>query len=278
MLALDKILNIYSLAALNVAIVLLAEFVGDGKYFFESGIIHIIAILFIILAISRSFMHYYTYDPSFEKFLHASIAALLIFAASHFIEYLTFMTANVYEDAVFANVANMYIMSLLVLIIGGDIFMRAFSSGPTLLMKASAAAIAALTALTIMLLLRSKLISLEPDEIYPYIYGVALVSCGGFALYQMRRIRDRISLPHGFINYFMAATTLIIIAALINIFYEFLENILVLPAHQVIYLSHFAFYAALSLMFIAFSKLSRLGGILADAKRIDEASGGGRTR
>ena len=54
-------------------------------------------------------------------------------------------------------------------------------------------------------------------------------------------------------------------AAFQYVFYELIEDA-GLPEHQVIYMSHFFFYAALSVMFLAFGKSLEPKGIFKDLK------------
>jgi hypothetical protein len=60
--------------------------------------------------------------------------------------------------------------------------------------------------------------------------------------------------------YIAISFALIAAAALQYVLYEALEDA-GLPVLQIIYVSHFFFYAALSLLFLSFPKLARLGGI-----------------
>ena len=50
---LDRFLNAYSLFIINLIIIGLALTVGGGLYFFETSLIHLIALIFIALAVLR---------------------------------------------------------------------------------------------------------------------------------------------------------------------------------------------------------------------------------
>ena len=80
---LDKFFNFSALLVINIAIIWIAELAGRGYYFYESGAIHGIAIVFILLAMTRLLGNYYIADPILKRFLQGSIAALLLFSASH---------------------------------------------------------------------------------------------------------------------------------------------------------------------------------------------------
>ncbi|MFZ2303610.1 MAG: hypothetical protein WAV98_02360 [Minisyncoccia bacterium] len=51
----EKLFTPYVLVALNIAIILSAEFVGGGTYFAETGLTHGIAIIFVGLINSENF-------------------------------------------------------------------------------------------------------------------------------------------------------------------------------------------------------------------------------
>ena len=69
-----------------------------------------------------------------------------------------------------------------------------------------------------------------------------------------------------FVNYFIAAFVLIAISALQYVLYDKLLD-LGMPMLQVVYLSHFLFYGALSLIFLAFARLTNLGGVYGDVEQ-----------
>jgi hypothetical protein len=62
----------------------------------------------------------------------------------------------------------------------------------------------------------------------------------------------------------------IMLATLPYIFYDLLEMRWGVPMYQIMYLSHFFFYASLSLMFLAFGKITVLGGELEELKTMTE--------
>ena len=269
-LALDKIFNLYSLIAINIAIIILTLTVGGGKFFYESGLIHAIAILFIILAVSRAFGHYYTYDPILEKFFHASLVALAVFAASHLVEFFSIEVLKEYKDATFAEVANLYLVSLLFIIIGAEFFLKIRHSWAVIIQKISGVAIFILLAFSAALLINDRLVSLEPERPTPYIYAGLIFIVGLTAIVEVLKIKQLVSITRSFTNYLSAAIVLIIFAAVPNIFYELLEKGFGIAEYKIVYFSHFAFYAALSLLFLAFGKLSFLGGVYEDLKKLEQ--------
>lgn len=265
---LEKIFNPYTLLVLNIAIILAAVLVGNGQYFFESGAIHAIAVFFILLAITRIFVHYYTFDPVLEKLLHASLLALLVFAASHVVEFFSYKIFNAYEDAIFANVANLYIASLAFMSIGAEAFLRRYKQQSPLLINLLLLAVVILGLITAAFLVKDAMISLEPNSPSPYLYAIVVIAISAIGLYKIWSIKKLVPVTAGFANYLTASVILIILATLPNIFYEVLGDAFGLSEIMIIYLSHFTFYAALSVMFLAFRKLSYLGTLYEELKMV----------
>src|SRR3989338_6262687 len=131
---LDKIFNPYSLAIINVIIILMAEFAGGGRLFFNLGLIHLIAVLFII------------------------------FTVSHIVEFTSMMVFKIYQDATFANVVNFYLISILTLAIGAELFLKVYRGRDARLIMLLSGIIAAILILIAAFLINPELISLEPDS------------------------------------------------------------------------------------------------------------------
>lgn len=266
----DRFLNGYSLLIINIVIIALTLTVGEGLFFFETGLIHLIALIFIALAVLRIIYHHYTYDPILEKFVHASLFALIVFAGSHIIEYASMMFLDRYEDSIFANVANFYLIGTLSITVGATYFSGInHLSYAARLRKISIALIAALLAFSIFLLATDgRAISLETEDPAPYIYALFLIIAGVLAVIEIMKIRHLTPIMRGFTAYLLGGLILILVAILPNIFYELLEPFGI-PNYASIYMSHFMFYGALSLFFLAFKKLSYMGGVYEDLKAID---------
>ncbi len=256
---LDRVFNFYSLFLINEIIIIAALTVENGIFFFRTGLIHGIAILFIGLAVSRVFFRYYTYDPILEKFIHASLFAMAVFAVSHVIEFVSMMVFKAYGDTVFANVANLYLIGILSMIIGSGHFVKHKYPVYTKVLKwFSFASIFILIALSLSFLLIYSHISLDPDGFLPYAYAVVLLLVGTLAIIEITKIKKLTDIAKGFGNYLTAAVALILLSALINIFYEVSLSFFGVAENVSIYIGHFVFYAALSLFFLSYQKFSYL--------------------
>lgn len=270
MTKIDKYLSLSFFLVLNTLIIVLTQTIGGGTLFFKTGIIHIIALGFVALALVRVFFHYYTYDHILEKFIHACLAAMTIFALSHIAEFMSFVALHRYADSVYANVANFYLISLLVIAIGAESFLHVLHGRPAHVIRALTATIFMLVVLIIALLVNDKLISLEMNSWAPIAYTIAIFAAIYLSLSKMWQIKKGVEFMPGFVNYLSISIVLIGIAALTNIYYEYFIDLFALPEYQAVYFSHFTFYAALSFLFLAFGKLSYLGGMLEEVKNLNQ--------
>lgn len=269
---LDRIFNPKSLILINIAIILAAEFAGNGLFFYETGLIHAVAILFIILAVSRFFYHIYTFDPIFEKLVHATIAASVVFAISHIFEYVSMMIFHSYKDATFANVVNFYLIGFILIAIGAESFLRIIGRRSTYIIKLFFIIIFAFTILIILFSINDKLISLEPDSLAPFLYAFLIIVVGAIGIGIVREIKKIVPISAGFSNYLLSSLALLIFAMIPYVFYEFIAerfHYYNIQNYQIIYVSHFVFFAALSFLFLAFTKLS-WGGIYAETRNLVE--------
>ena len=264
---LNKIASPVIFILVNLAIILIVELAGGGLFFYETGFIHALAIIFILLTIARISSHSYTHDQFLEKFIHATLAASLIFSLSHIIEYINMHIYGLYGDVVFVNVVNFYLIGFILITLGAESFLRRVKHRSTLMLKVAWLAILILAASIVLFNFRPHLISLEMDSLTPWIYSFLSLVVGLIGILTVIRIKKTVSAANNFGNYLIASLILIIGAIFPYIFYEFIEEGFGIPLHQIISSSHFLFFAALSLLFLAFGKLS-WGGIYEEARKI----------
>lgn len=258
----DKYLNTYFFLGLNLIIIVTAETFGGGTLFYEFGIIHIIAVMFIFLAFIRVLYHRYTHDPILQKFINMTLVAMAVFAIAHIAEFITLFFLGGYSDGVFANASNLYLISLLLIVMGAESFLRVYHARSAWLIWVTRVAIIALLGFTVALIMNGELISLEPEDPAPYIYTIAMIAIASLALKKALEIKKQVSFTAGFINYLAASILLICLAIIPNTLYDFFVHIFHLSERQTTYFSHFAFYGALSVLFLAFGQIKQLGGVL----------------
>ena len=254
----EKILNYRTLLLINLIIIVATEL--SGHVFEELGIIHLVAIIFVILGISRIFIHYDVYDRYLRLLIVGGSFSLVIFSISHLVEFLGYAYFKIYEDAIFVSVINLYIMSMLAVAIGAEYFIRTLKKGLPIMTVILIITVISFFILTLMVFFKKLSVSLEPDELTPYIYAILVLGTSFLSLNRLMQIKKHVSIMVSFINYFMGAFVLITISALNYVFYDFINGIGI-PEFQIIYISHFLFYGALTLIFLAFGHLTNLGGI-----------------
>ncbi len=249
--------------ALNIVIIIAAEL--SGEFFLDSGIIHAIALVFVVAAFVGVFTQYYIADPISQKFLRLSSVALLVFAASHVVEFLGYRVFDMEEDAIFANVVNFYCISILLIMAGIEVIASAHEKRSAFIRWAIRFCIALFAALIAVNIENDEFISLDPDSSALYLYGagVALLYCVG--LWRILSVKA-ITVLIVFVNYMNIGLALIVLSILPNMLYSVLEEGLKLSDYQIIYFAHFTFFAALSYMLVAFRKLGALKGIYAEVQ------------
>lgn len=273
---LEKFITPKLLLVLNILIILAAEFIGKGELFFTTGIIHGIAIILIVLVAARAFSIYYFADPYLTKFIHINLFAFGVFALSHFLEFLSYRILKMPDDVTFGGVIDFYLISLAAIILASELYLRLFSSNRTKIgITFLGLLITALVVHVIAIFINNNLISLGLDSPMTPIYLglMTILAIYGFAsLNNFKKV-----IPHfkSFVHYQLLSLAMITFSILINIFYEVLEKVAHLPEFQIIYIAHFAFYASLSVMFISFGKLHKLGGVLSDVDELINNKKGG---
>lgn len=260
---LEKVLSVKVLIAINIIIILAAEMTGD--LFLTTGLIHMIALLFLLLGISRIFVHYNSFDQYLQPLTLGSVGALLLFSFSHLTEYFSFGHGEEhYSDALYVDVTNIYMTAMLLVALGAQYFL-AKRAGRYKLFSALTLGFLGSFLVTILGFMRVIEISLEPDEMDVYLYTALVIGVTTVSVVRLFKLGQVVSIMKSFAWYIVVAFTLVTAAALHYLLYEILEH-LGMPDVQIIYISHFLFYAALSLMFLAFSRLANLGGIYAAAE------------
>lgn len=255
---LEQVFNHWTLLFVNVAIIIFVE--ATSMFFMRTGLIHLIAILFIALGISRIFVHYDVYDQYLKPLIHGGILTLLIFAVSHVLEYFSYSFLYLPYDAIAANVVNLYLAGLLIVVLSVEHFLKRIEKEPKILSPVLYAGVSVSLALTVLFFFRSNLVRLTLANWQIYGYGLAVVVVAILGIRQLLRLRSHVTILVNFINYFLVSFVLISISAMLYVLNDFLGSAGVSYV-QVMYVSHFLFYGALSLMFLAFVRISHLGGV-----------------
>lgn len=258
----DRALTSRTLIALNVLIIIACEL--RSKPFFDTGAIHGIALLFVALAVLRLVDKYYVGDVQLKKFLRYTLVALLTLAFSHLVEFMSVVVLGEYEDAAFANVINMYGASLAFLAAGSAAVLadyRRKGSGVSSVFLIVASGFLTFAAVIVAGVMK---ISLEPESLVPYTYALVMFTIGGLAVIYIRKVGSIMPATKKFSDAVTVGALLILLASVPNIFYESFEERLGISKMQLILLSHFGFYAAVSFVYVAVGRFKRLGGVYDD--------------
>lgn len=261
-------LTVGVIVALNGLLIVAAEL--TGTFFHETALIHGFALMFIVLAAARVFRHYDVFDPELRIYMRYGLAAMAVFAASHLVELLSIVVLKNYEDATYAIAINLYAVSLLLLMAGSSSVNRSLRKSSSAPIVVAWACVAALVAFTLALLSDRVDISLEPDAYPPYVYAVGLSILSAAAIVQAFRIARHYTSYAPFFHHMIVVTLLVAAAAFQYVFYEAIEHLGV-PEYQIIYLSHYFFYAALSAMYLAFGASLRARGVFEDVRKFLES-------
>ncbi|MFA6422748.1 MAG: hypothetical protein WCV92_05135 [Candidatus Buchananbacteria bacterium] len=172
-----------------------------------------------------------------------------------------------YSDSVLINTVNFYLIGLMLIVIGADSFLRVSDRRSVIQIKILIGLIAAFIILVFVFTTKKDLVTLELDQPTPYIYMALVFLFGLMALKKINRIGRYVSLSTAFARFLSAAIVLIILSTIPYIFYDLLEAKLNFPLYQITYLSHFLFYAATSLFFLAFGRVKIVGGVYEELKK-----------
>lgn len=260
----EKLVTPYVLIALNIAIMIGAEFVGGGVYFETTGLVHAFAIFFVALIIVRIFSDYAFSDHILRGFLRIQLGFFLFLGLIHVYEYLGLYVLNI-NDVVVESTA---VLAYLLWIIGNTLaiqwVLRIYNKTSTNLVPIFGLAIALVASLIVGMHVFSSSIHEVPEWTHGVALSVVVVSAI-FSIWKLNQMKKIMPVFAEYASYANPAITLVTLA----VFSEYSESegflsIFGVSETQNLYISHFIIYAALSLLLIGFGKLKKPQGIYAD--------------
>lgn len=247
------------LLGLNLAIIIAAETLGGGRMFYDTGLIHVPVSVFVLLASTRIFGRYYLYDPVLKKFLGWSLAALAVLLLSHGIE---FVDQNLGHDwpasSVYGGIISFHLTAILCVAVGAFHILRSYGKMRFATFWLVLVALVGVVAFAASFATYLGILPYVPPSLYMLIAGAAGVATGvptmaiGKTVPVLREFSERLTAALTFMTVAAGAEALHLVAEGEYVIYQ-----------QATYVSHFAFFASLSLMFLAFGKLANLGGVYA---------------
>ncbi|OHA79305.1 MAG: hypothetical protein A2747_02580 [Candidatus Yonathbacteria bacterium RIFCSPHIGHO2_01_FULL_44_41] len=262
----EKLLSPYSLIAFNLTIFFSAEFFGGGTYFEETGLMHAIAIVFVVLILIRIFSEYAFSDHILRRFLKIQLGFFLFLGFVHVYEYFGLHYSLIDHEAIELSAMLAYLVWILGVLIGLESVFRIYY-------KKSAALIATLYAFLlvgvlgiIVLNVSSHELIEEMEEWIPLTGFSLIVVFGALAIASTRKIRKIMPVFKEYSHYAIPAIILMVLTALSEYFESthYLLDVLDITDTQNLYFAHYFMFAAFSLLLIGFGKLKKPKGIYAD--------------
>lgn len=245
----------------NVAIIIVAETLGGGRMFYDMGLIHVPLVLFVLLVSSRIFGRYFLYDPVLRRFLGWSLGALAILLASDTVEFVAQDMGNrLPASAVYGGVISFHLVAILAVAAGAFHILKAHGRMRYAAFWLAMAALVGIVAFAASFAAFAGVIPAVPPILY-----MAIAFAAGMATAMPTLALGRI-VPalKEFSLYLGAALVFIMVAAGANALHLIAGGEYAVY-QQATYASHFAIFAAMSLLFLAFGKMANLAGLSARA-------------
>lgn len=252
----ERFFGPHFMLGLNLAVIIAAETLGGGRLLYDTGYIHVPALVFLFLAAVRIFGRYRIYDPASRRFLGWSLAALALLLLSHGIEFVDQdLDLGWPAETVYGAVFTIHLSAFLAVTVGASPILKAFGKVRSAITWAAISTFVVLVATIESLAVVAGLISSVPPFLYvaiALVAGVAAVAPTLAVAKVVPALENFSSYLTGALVFSTAAAGLEALHLIVGGNYFFYQ--------QVTYLSLFAFYGALSLLFLAFGKLANSGG------------------
>ncbi|MCK9344743.1 MAG: hypothetical protein M0P64_01300 [Candidatus Pacebacteria bacterium] len=260
----EKLFTPYVLIALNVAIILLAEFAGGGTFFAATGLAYLIAVLFVGLIIVRIFSDYAFSDYILKGFLKIQLTFLLFLGLVQFYEYFALNIFSIRPDVVQLTVVASYFMWILSLFLALGFVFRIYYKQSSIIMATLWGLFLLCFAGLIAPNVSTTVVSWFPVW-FPKLILMGIVVSATAGIFAVKKLSEIMPVFVEYSHYAIPATILLVLTG----FSEYFEatgglQSFGISAVQNVYISHFLVYAALSLLLIGFGKLKRPQGIYAD--------------
>ena len=253
------------LLGVNLVVIVAAETLGGGRLFYDTGLIYVPVTLFVFLASARVFGRYHLYDPVLKRFLRWSLAALFILLIANTIEFADQNLGYLWPaSSVYGGVISFHLAALLAIAVGAFYILKAHGKMRIATPWLIVCALVGVAAFGASLAVYAGLMSAVP----PLFYIIIAFAAGLSTCVPTAAIARFVPVLKEFSRYLTGALVFMTLAAGAEALHLIAKGEYVVY-QQATYISHFAFYAAVSLMFLAFGKLANLGGVYEDAAAED---------
>ncbi len=261
----EKFLNLYVILIVNLLIIAAAELIGNGRYFYDTGLIHLIGAFFAALVIYRIFTRYHLQDQFFKKFMRFSLTAFSVLAVAHILEFLWIRFLPLGQEIIETAVIGFYLTCFFFLAIGLEFILRVARQKSEVNLHLPTIILFLVIIFSIFFMAFGAPLLGEKIKAFLYVYLFWLVMLGIFIIIKSLELKRVLPLMSGFINYLILGIVFIIMAGWLE-FFELFKPLFV-DEIQITYLAHFTVYFALSFIFLGFGKLLNLGGIYEEVKK-----------
>lgn len=261
---LENLFTVPALLLINVIGILLTEFVGNGTFFAETGLVHGVAVLFIVLIIVSIFTDYVYSDRILKGFLKIQFALTLLLGFAHVYEYFGTNVFILRDDVVELSMMATYLIWLIGTTLSFEFLFKIYYKKSYLFTVILSLVILAGLGILVFANLSNNFADMLSPWLPKMVLGSTVVFAGLNAFY-MRKIVGIMPIFKETAKCAIPAMALVLLAT----FSEYFESTGALKdfgisATQNLYISHFLIYGALSLLLIAFSKLKKPAGIYAE--------------
>lgn len=260
----EKLFTLYALIALNLVIILSAEFVGGGTYFAETGLMHAIALLFVVFIIVRIFSDYAFNDYILKGFLKIQLAFFLFLGVVHVYEYIGLDVFMLDADVVELSVMGSYLLWIFGILLALEFVFRIYSKKSALFTIIICALLIGGFSVLVGANISPAVADVLPEWL-PLVILAGIVGFGIISIIAIVKIREIMPVFAGYSRSAIPAIILVILSA----FSEYFESTGSLVSFgisetQILYIAHFLIYIALSFLLVGFGKLKKPTGIYSE--------------
>ncbi len=262
----EKYLNYYTLGAMNLALILITELSGD--FFEETGIIHLLSLLFLPLALGMYLRagQYVASDHFLKFFLKITFLLLFIFPLIHPAEMLLQAVFSLSDETKDAFTLGAYLVSILGILAAAEYILSSWRRKTKWLYV-----------LTLFLVFIFGFISFcllafwrgeESSAMITGVIALLVALAGVYSIFRIVKLKRVMPVLGNFIHYFSFAILFFTLSGLFEYFE--INNLIGLPEVQNAYIAHFLIFATISVYILGLAKLIRPGGIYEDMKKAIE--------
>jgi hypothetical protein len=259
----EKYINLYTLGAVNVGIILAAELSGSALE--KNGAIHLISLFFALIAIALypRLSKYLSSDNFLKSFLKKIFPILIILSLIHLFEYLmNFFILPFNDEYTDAIILGLYVVIILLIVVAVEYLLSSWRRNSKWLFDSALILIFALGSILVYALALG--ITDREFRFITYAEILFLFLFGIFSMVRILKLKTAMTVLRNFINYFLFTILFVVLSGLFE-FFE-IENLGGLPPLQNTYLSHFFIFLAISCYILGLTKLLKPGGVYNDIK------------